>query len=123
MDAKELSFLDNSFDAVTSFFTMMYIDNNHHEKVFKEIYRVLKKNGEFILWDAIIPEYDGGRKDIFVVQLEISTPIKVIKTGYGVSRIGQAQDIQYFVRLGESLGFKVIKEKVKDQIYKINFKK
>ena len=61
---KRIIFLENSFDAVTSFFTLMYINKDYHEKVFKEIYRVLKDNGEFILWDAIIPEYDGSIKDI-----------------------------------------------------------
>ncbi|WMM25501.1 class I SAM-dependent methyltransferase [Tissierella sp. MB52-C2] len=123
MDARELSFLDNSFDAVTSFFTLMYINKDDHEKVFKEIYRVLKDNGEFVLWDATIPEYDGGIKDIFVIQLEIETPIKVIKTGYGVSRKDKVQDIEYFTRIGESIGFNVIKEEVRDKVFKIIFRK
>lgn len=123
MDARELSFLENSFDAVTSFFTMLYIDNGDHEKVFKEIYRVLKDNGEFVLWDTTIPEYDGGMKDIFVIQLQISTPVKEIKTGYGVSRKDKAQDIEYFVEIGKNLGFEVVKEEVKDKIFKIIFRK
>lgn len=38
MDAKELSFLRNSFDAVTSFFTLMYINNDDHKQVFNEVY-------------------------------------------------------------------------------------
>lgn len=123
MDARELSFLENSFDAVTSFFTMLYIDNGDHEKVFKEIYRVLKDNGEFVLWDTTIPEYDEGMKDIFVIQLQISTPIKEIKTGYGVSRKDKAQDIEYFIKIGNTLGFEVVKEEVKDKIFKIIFRK
>ena len=50
MDASKLSFIENSFDAVTSFFTLMYIDKDNHEQIFSEIYRVLKNDGEFILW-------------------------------------------------------------------------
>lgn len=123
MDARELSFLGNSFDAVTSFFTMMYINKDDHEKVFKEIYRVLKDNGEFILWDATIPEYDGGTKDIFVIQLEIETPVRVIKTGYGILRKDKAQDIEYFIGIGENLGFNVIEREVQDQVFKIIFRK
>lgn len=123
MDAKELSFLDNTFDSVTSFFTLMYIDNNYHEKIFKEIYRVLKDNGEFVLWDAMIPEYDGGIKDIFVIKLEIETPIRLIKTGYGISRKDKVQDIEYFIDIGESIGFNIIKEEVRDKVFKIIFKK
>lgn len=123
MDARELSFLDHSFDAVTSFFTLMYIENSEHRKVFSEVYRVLKKNGEFILWDSTIAKYDGGIKDIFVIELQISTPVKEIKTGYGVSRKEKKQNMEYFIKLGESIGFKVIKEEKDDQIFKIVFRK
>jgi ubiquinone/menaquinone biosynthesis C-methylase UbiE len=123
MDARELSFLEDSFDAVTSFFTLMYINKDDHEKVFKEIYRVLKDNGEFILWDATIPEYDGGIKDIFVIQLEVETPIGLIKTGYGVSRKDKSQDIEYFIGIGENLGFEVTKVETQDKVFKIIFRK
>ncbi|MBM7614337.1 class I SAM-dependent methyltransferase [Alkaliphilus hydrothermalis] len=123
MDARELSFLENSFDAVTSFFTLMYISKKEHEKVFNEIYNVLKKDGEFVLWDTIIPKYDGDGKDIFVIQLEIITPAKLLKTGYGVSRKDTEQDIEYFVKLGQKIGFNVIKREKQDQIFKIVFKK
>ncbi|WP_339785540.1 class I SAM-dependent methyltransferase [Tissierella sp.] len=123
MDVRELSFLKNSFDAVTSFFTLMYINKDDHEKVFKEIYRVLKDNVEFILWDAIIPEYDGSIKDIFVIQLEIDTPIKIIKTGYGISRKDKDQDVEYFISIGENLGFEAIKVQSQDKVFKIIFRK
>lgn len=123
MDARELSFLENSFDTVTSFFTLMYISNEDHKKVFSEIYRALKDNGEFIIWDATIPEYDGGVKDIFVIQLEIDIPTRVINTGYGVQRKDKSQDIEYFIGIGENIGFKVIKEEVQDKIFKIIFRK
>lgn len=123
MDARYLSFLNNSFDAVTSFFTMMFIDNKDHINVFKEIYRVLKDDGEFILWDCIIPPYAGDIKDVFVIQLEVLTTTSTIKTGYGVSRIDKYQDVNYFVRIGEETGFKTVKLEVNDKIFKIVFKK
>jgi len=37
MDAKDLQFLDNTFDTVTAFFTMMYIPIADHKKVFEEM--------------------------------------------------------------------------------------
>lgn len=123
MDARELSFLENSFDTITSFFTLMYINKTDHKKVFKEIYRVLKKDGEFILWDAIIPKNDGDTRDIFVIELDIATPFKHIKTGYGVSRRDKEQNEEYFIELGEQIGFKVIKEETQDQVFKIIFRK
>lgn len=123
MDARELSFLANSFDAVTSFFTLMYIDKVDHEKVITEVYRVLKQDGEFILWDAVIPKYDNSIKDIFVVQLEIKIMNELIKTGYGVLRKDREQDMEYYVKIGERVGFKVIKEEQQEQIFKVTFKK
>ena len=37
MDAKDLKFLDNTFDSVSAFFTMMYIPLTDHKKIFQEI--------------------------------------------------------------------------------------
>lgn len=123
MNAAELSFLDNYFDAATSFFTLMYISKEQQKKVFDEIFRVLKKDGEFILWDTVIPEYDGGIKDIFVIELEIITPVKKIKTGYGVSMKNKKQDMDYFIRLGEQAGFTIIQKENQGHIFKITFRK
>ncbi|MGF7059152.1 class I SAM-dependent methyltransferase [Brassicibacter mesophilus] len=123
MDASKLSFLENSFDAVTSFFTLMYISIAEHEKIFNEIYRVLNECGKFILWDATIPKYDNSTKDIFVIHLEVSTPDKRIETGYGVLRKDKEQDIQYFINMGLRTGFKVIKEEIHDHTFKIIFQK
>ena len=36
MDAGDMLFLDDAFDVVTSFFTLMYIKGSEHEKVFIE---------------------------------------------------------------------------------------
>ncbi len=40
MDAKELKFLNNTFDTITAFFSIMYIPKQDHQKIFEEIYRV-----------------------------------------------------------------------------------
>ena len=51
MDANELLFLEDSFQVVTSFFTLMNIKASQHEKVFSEVYRVLRSGGQFLVWD------------------------------------------------------------------------
>ena len=43
MDAKELKFLEETFDTVTAFFTLMYVPLENHQIIFQEIHRVLKK--------------------------------------------------------------------------------
>ena len=47
MDARDLQFLDNTFSAATSFFTLMYIPGSDHAKVFDEVLRVLEPGGPF----------------------------------------------------------------------------
>lgn len=56
MDAREMKFLDNTFDSAAAFCTLMYIENKDHRKVFSEIHRVLKPGGECLIWDMVIPE-------------------------------------------------------------------
>ncbi|WP_105619706.1 class I SAM-dependent methyltransferase [Vallitalea okinawensis] len=123
MDSRELLFLDESFDTATSFFTLMYIDSKDHATVFKEIYRVLKEDGQFVMWDTTIPKYNNGDKDIFVVKLRVETPIKSIETGYGVLWENKEQSIDYYADLGRKAGFKVVRREVNDQTFKIVFSK
>jgi ubiquinone/menaquinone biosynthesis C-methylase UbiE len=123
MDAKNLKFLGESFNNVTSFFTLMYIEKKDYKEIFKEIYRVLKNDGNFILWDAKIPKFDGQGKDIFLVPLEINIGSKIINTTYGVLWPEREQNINDFVKLGEDIGFKVVKNKKIDDTFFITFKK
>ncbi|WP_352419071.1 class I SAM-dependent methyltransferase [Proteiniborus sp.] len=123
MDARELKFLNNTFDGATSFFTLMYIEKQYHQKVFEEIYRVLKDEGELTIWDATIPPYPGGIKDIFLVPLEIDLKDKKITTTYGVLWDQAEQDMKYYIQLGERVGFEVAKKEEMGQIYCIGFKK
>ncbi len=68
MDARDLQFLDGTFSTVTSFFTLLYIKNRaDYEKIFREVFRVLKSGGQFLIWDVIIPQRLDDDKDIFVV--------------------------------------------------------
>ncbi|WP_066502685.1 class I SAM-dependent methyltransferase [Abyssisolibacter fermentans] len=123
MNAKDLKFLDNQFNTVTSFFTMMYISNEDIEKVFKEIYRVLKLDGEFLFWDLNIPAFTNTDKDIYAVPLKIHLEDKIIETGYGVQWKGREQNIDLYIELGKKIGFKVIEQKLNEQTYYIKFKK
>lgn len=42
MDSCDLKFLSSSFDTVTSFFALMYIEDQYLPKIFSEAFRVLK---------------------------------------------------------------------------------
>lgn len=83
MDACNMTFLNEVFDNVTSFYTCMYMSSEHMVMFIKEAYRVLKPNGLLWIWDTEIPLLN--EKDIFIVPLEIKlNSIDIISTGYGI---------------------------------------
>lgn len=122
MDAKDLKFLDNTFDSVSTFFTMMYIPLTDHKEIFKEIHRVLKKRGEFFLWDLVIPKRENDEKELYIVLLKIKVHEKLIDSGYG-AKWEKEQDANHFLRLAKEVGFEVLEQKIEEDIFYIKFKK
>jgi len=122
MDAKDLKFLDNTFETVTSFFSMMYVPFSDHLRIFQEIYRVLKNDGEFLLWDLNIPNRTKDSKDIYVVTLTVIIPEKVIETGYGVYWV-RKKDLDYYKEVANNAGFKISEQKVEHPTFFLRFKK
>lgn len=124
MDAKELQFLDNTFDTVTSFYTMMYMTRATQDKAISEVYRVLKPGGLFEIWDAQIPKYDGTIKDIFVSNLNINMPGREpICTGYGVLMDEFGQDEAAIKQIAISKGFKNFDCDREDGHFNLKFEK
>ncbi len=107
MDARDLNFLDSSFNTAASFFTLCYIKEADHEKVFQEIYRVLAAHGRFLIWDINFDKRGDEKKDMALVPLLVKLPDKEINTGYGVTWPEKAHDIAYYVQLAKNTGFDV----------------
>ena len=74
MDAGDMQFLDASFGTAPSFFTLMYIKGVEHEKVFKEIHRVLAPQGRFLVWDVNLPTCLDETKEFVALYLNIKLP-------------------------------------------------
>lgn len=123
MDARDMQFLDFSFDTVTSFFTLMYMNKEDHAKVFQEVFRVLKEEGEFVIWDAQIPSYDNGIKDLYVIPLFVELNGKKIETAYGVLWKKTKQDVSYYTQLGKNSGFELISVEQIGETFMLRFKK
>ena len=124
MDATDLQFLDSSFDLATSFFTLMYIPETSHKKVFSEICRVLKPEGRFLVWDVTFPARKDEVKDIAVFPMFISLPAgDVVETGYGVKWPADGRDIEHFRSISQETGFDVVRFTRDDQWFFIEFKK
>ncbi len=84
MDATKLDFINNQFERATAFFTFMYMSDLEIKSAIGEIYRVLKDNGVFEIWDVEMPSISAIEEDIFIVQLDIKYEDKSVTTGYGV---------------------------------------
>ena len=103
MDGRGLQFLDETFDTVTIFFTMMYIQPKDHLQIFKEAYRVVKPGGELHLWYLKMGEPNEETYGL-ILPLEIEMPKGMIQTGYG-AKWNRKQDDEIFSELGEKAGF------------------
>jgi ubiquinone/menaquinone biosynthesis C-methylase UbiE len=124
MDARELKFLDNTFPVATSFFTLMYIDESDHLKVFQEIRRVLAPGGRFLVWDVILPKKIEKDKDIAAFPFLFHLPGgKEVQTGYGVHWAPSLHDLAYYVRLAEKAGFKVVKRSEAGRTFYLELRK
>jgi len=116
MDATDLKFLTKSFEVATSFFTLMFIENSLHPKVFSEIHRVLKENGRFLMWDVRIPERVEDAS-AFGLSLEIALPGEKVTTSYGTKWENKEQDLEYFKALATKTGFRIVKEWTRDEVF------
>jgi ubiquinone/menaquinone biosynthesis C-methylase UbiE len=123
MDARELQFLDNVFETVTAFFTLMYVKNPDRAKVFKEIHRVLKPGGSVLIWDVVIPPRGNNTKKIFDVPVVVTVQDNKIETGYGVTWEGAEQDVGYYKELAKTVGFTVVAQEEQGQVFHLQLKK
>lgn len=120
MDAADLKFFPKSFDTCTAFFSLMYIPKSIHQKVFEEVFRVLKDHGRFLIWDVRIPDNVAGYK-VFIVHLKVKLLNEEVETGYGVR--WQTQSIEYFRELARLTGFKITSELSKEEIFHLELQK
>nr|MBN2277615.1 methyltransferase domain-containing protein [candidate division Zixibacteria bacterium] len=121
MDARCLAFPDQTFEVVTAFYSLMYMDRGDHEQVFSQIARVLKPGGIFLVWDNIIPPYRPGDKEIYMIPLEIKIDDRTIKTGYGTRWENRRQNCEYFVDLAEMAGLQYLASSSSQQNFYIRF--
>lgn len=117
MDASQTLFLDSSFEVVTSFFTLMYIQAAEQEKVFQEMLRVLVPGGRFLIWDADLPKHVETEKEVFAFYLTVNLPDREVKTGYGTKWPQQRQDLTYYKSLAERVGFHVSKQEQNKKVF------
>jgi len=80
-DATRLPCRSHCLDSATAFFSCMYMSDDVTREAFREVGRVLKKGGEFWIWDAqMMP-----RGEMFAIRLRVDVgDQRTINTTYGV---------------------------------------
>ena len=123
MDAADLKFVDESFETVTSFCTLMYIDEKLHQSTFEEVHRVLKPGGSFHVWDIAVPRKIEGSKEKVLFPVSVNVSGTHITTAYGVRRREVDLDLEYYVSLADESGFEVVTRESGDQSFYLVLRK
>ena len=118
MDACDLQFEDQSFDNVSLFYSLMFIDKRQHRQVIKEAYRVLKRGGNLYIWDSVIQQADP-----FIVNLQIDTGQEIIETSYGIYDKDTGQDQAYVLNLCQKTGFQLLETKTEGDLFSFHLTK
>jgi ubiquinone/menaquinone biosynthesis C-methylase UbiE len=121
MDARELKFLDCTFNTVTAFFSFMFIRPEDHEQVLREIFRVLAPKGQLLLWDIEIPPC--MERDMLVFPLQVRLPSTVINTGYGIPHTEKSITLHDYIVQANAIGFKWIEQCFAGQTFFCKFQK
>jgi ubiquinone/menaquinone biosynthesis C-methylase UbiE len=112
MDACEMQFLDCSFHTATSFLSLIYI--NEHEKLFREVLRVLVPGGRFLIWEFSIPKLVSSDKDVAAFPVSILLPDnEEISAGFGTVWPDRELNLEYYTALATTAGFQVISKREK----------
>jgi ubiquinone/menaquinone biosynthesis C-methylase UbiE len=110
MDAREMKFLDCTFNTVTAFFSFMFIHPDDRAKVLHEIFRVMTPGGRFMLWDIEIPQRPEPTRDVVVFRLQVKLPSTTVHTGYGTPFTEESSKMSDYIKLAEQTGFQVIEQ-------------
>ena len=119
MDASDLKFKDNSFDHVTSFYTLMFMDTEDQKSAVSEATRVLKNHGELHIWDCdILTAYP----EPFCVDVSVQLPDEYISTTYGVGKMS-SQDENGIIEMCLNSGLILVDKKHSKCGFYLRFRK
>ena len=84
MDATTLAFADESFDAVTAFYSLLFMTAGEQERAIAEGIRVLRPGGRLCLWDCAV---ESAYPNPFVTELDVDLEGELLHTSYGICKL------------------------------------
>ena len=115
-DARRLPFADDSFDTVTSFFTLMFVMLEELPAVFAEAFRVLSPGGGLSIWDSVLPGRADAPQEIVAFRLKAILPHETVRTAYGCRWSDTSRHLPLYRAACINAGFSVHDEWEKDGV-------
>ena len=119
MDAASLAFADASFENVTFFYSLMYMNRPVQSAALSEAVRVLKPGGRLLLWDC---EITSAYPEPFLAELDIRWAQERICTTYGIVK-PDPQSMEDFLNLCRGNGLTLLKTETASGHFYLEFRK
>lgn len=119
MDAAALEFDAASFDNVTFFFSLMFMDEDTQKKALREAARVLKPGGKLCIWDCDIA---SAYPEPFCIDLEIQLPAERLTTTYGIGKL-DTQSCASIEKLCMHAGLAAVRTHIAEDHFQLVFTK
>ena len=119
MDAASLAFADASFENVTFFYSLMYMNRPVQKAAIAEAVRVLKPGGRLLLWDC---EIACAYPEPFLAELDVRWARERVCTTYGVVK-SDPQSMEDFLNLCRGNGLTLLKTETASGHFYLEFRK
>lgn len=119
MDAASLAFADASFENVTFFYSLMYMNRPVQSAAIAEAVRVLKPGGRLLLWDC---EIACAYPEPFLAELDVRWARERVCTTYGVVK-SDPQSMEDFLNLCRGNGLTLLKTETASGHFYLEFRK
>lgn len=119
MDATALTFPDGSFDHVTCFYTLLYMDTDTQRRALAEAARVLRPGGSLHIWDSPV---SSAYPEPFLVELSVDVGGKTVHTTYGIVK-QDSQSCESILRLCLAQGLHLAERRETDTAFSLVFEK